>query len=254
MATNQGLPPYAEAWAEIEAALAASETEFASVDEAMARSRRRAVPTEPESGAYDRRAYTAPMAHAVQPTIVSPADYLAFERESEERHEYLDGAIVAMSAGTFNHAVIAGNIAGEMHQALSDRLCWVCPASMRIKIEASERYTYADVAVVCGAPRFEDDRQDTLLNPCALFEVLSPSTESYDRGEKFAHYRTLASLTDYVLVSQKQVLVEHFQRQEDGGWLLRALAPGERLALPSLGCDVAVDRFYLKVFEDRAEG
>jgi Uma2 family endonuclease len=97
---------------------------------------------------------------------------------------------------------------------------------MRIKIEASERYTYADIAVGCGAPRFEDNRRDTLLNPSALFEILSPSTESYDRGEKFAHYRTIPSLTDYVLVSQKQVLVEHFQRQDDGNWLLRALGPG----------------------------
>jgi Uma2 family endonuclease len=119
---------------------------------------------------------------------------------------------------------------------------------MRIKVEASERYTYADVAAVCGTPRFEDDRRDTLVNPTALFEVLSPSTESYDRGEKFAHYRTLESLTDYVLVAQKQVLVEHFQRQPDGGWLLRALGAGERLVLPSLGCEVLVDAFYLKVF------
>jgi Uma2 family endonuclease len=125
---------------------------------------------------------------------------------------------------------------------------------MRIKVEASGRYTYADVVVVCGAPRFEDDRRDSLLNPSALFEVLSPSTESYDRGEKFAHYRTLPSLADYVLVSQKQVLVEHFQRQDDGGWLLRALGPGERLALPSLGCEVAVDALYSKVLDERSEG
>jgi len=193
------------------------------------------------------------MAQAVQPTIVSPADYLTFERASEERHEYIEGQIVLMTGGTFTHAVIEGNIAGELHQALRDRPCWVCPADMRLKIEESERYTYADIAVVCGAPRFEDDRQDTLLNPSALFEVLSPSTESYDRGEKFGQYRTIPSLTDYVLVSQKQVLVEHFQRQGDGSWLLRALGPGERLALPSPGCEVAVDGLYLKVFPDRAE-
>jgi Uma2 family endonuclease len=194
------------------------------------------------------------MAQVVQPAIVSPAEYLAFERGSEERHEYLDGQIVAMTGGTFEHAVIAGNIAGELRQALADRPYWVCPADMRIKVEASGRYTYADVVVVCGAPRFEDDRRDSLLNPSALFEVLSPSTESYDRGEKFAHYRTLPSLADYVLVSQKQVLVEHFQRQDDGGWLLRALGPGERLALPSLGCEVAVDALYSKVLDERSEG
>jgi Uma2 family endonuclease len=194
------------------------------------------------------------MTEALEQTIVSPADYLAFERGSEERHEYIDGQIVAMTGGTFAHAVIAGNVAREIGEALRDRACWVCPADMRVKIEASERYTYADVAVVCGTPRFEDDRQDTLLNPSALFEILSDSTEKFDRGEKFAHYRTIPSLTDYVLVSQKQVLVEHFQRQADGGWLLRALGPGERLALQSLGCEVEVDGFYLKVFEDRGGG
>ena len=193
------------------------------------------------------------MAQAIQPHAISTADYLAFERASEERHEFIDGQIVAMTGGTFEHAVIAGNVAREIGEALNDRPCWVCPADMRIKIEASERYTYADVAVVCGTPRFEDDRRDTLLNPTALFEVLLDSTESYDRGEKFAHYRTLPSLADYVLVSQKQVLIEHFQRQADGGWLLRALGPGERLALPSLGCEVAVDAFYLKVFGDQNE-
>ena len=193
------------------------------------------------------------MAQAIQPRAISAADYLAFERASEERHELIDGQIVAMTGGTFEHAVIAGNVARELGKALRDRPCWVCPADMRIKIEASERYTYADAAVVCGTPRFEGDRRDTLLNPTALFEVLSDSTESYDRGEKFAHYRTLASLADYVMVAQKQVLVEHFQRQPDGGWLLRALGLGERLALPSLGCEVAVDAFYLKVFGDRGE-
>lgn len=189
------------------------------------------------------------MTEVLQHTIVSPADYLAFERASEERHEYIDGQIVAMTGGTFRHSVIAIRIASELSQTLSGRPCWVCSADLRIKIEASERYTYADVAVVCGTPRFEDAREDTLLNPSALFEVLSPSTESYDRGEKFAQYRTISSLTDYVLVSQKQVLVEHFQRQPDGSWLLRALGSSETLRLPSLGCEVPVDGFYLKVFE-----
>jgi Uma2 family endonuclease len=186
--------------------------------------------------------------------LVSPAEYLAFERASEERHELIDGYVVARARSTFEHAVIAGNVAAALGTALRDRPCRVCSVEPRIKIGASERYTYADVTIVCGSPVFEDDLRDTLLNPSVLLEVLSNSTESYDRGEKFAHYRTLASLTDYVLVSQKQVLVEHFQRQADGGWLLRALGPGERLFLSSRGCEVAVDGFYLKVFDDRAKG
>ncbi len=190
------------------------------------------------------------MADPARQHLVSPAEYLAFERAAEERHELIDGHVVAMTGGTFAHTVIAGNVARVLGNALHDLPCWVCPADMRVKIEASERYTYADVTVVCGSPVFEDARTDNLLNPSVLIEVLSDSTESYDRGEKFAHYRTIPSLTDYVLVSQKQVLVEHFQRQDDGGWLLRALGPGEALVLPSLGCEVAVDGFYRKVFAE----
>lgn len=174
------------------------------------------------------------MAHEVQPPIVSPAEYLAFERASNERYELIDGRIVPRAPSTFEHAVIAGNIAAALGAALRDRSCQVCTVDPRIKIEESERYVYADVTVVCGTPRFEDDAQDSLLNPSALFEILSDSTESYDRGEKFAQYRTIPTLTDYVLVSQKQVLIEHFQRQGDGSWLLRAVRSGEPLILPSL--------------------
>lgn len=192
------------------------------------------------------------MADPARQDFFSSAEYLAFERDAEERHELIDGHVVAMTGGTFAHAVIAGNVARTLGNALQQRPCWVCPADMRVKIEASDRYTYADVAVVCGTPVFEDDRRDTLLNPSVLFEVLSDSTESYDRGEKFAHYRTLTSLTDYVLLSQKRVLVEHYRRQDDGAWLLRALGPGDSLALPSIGCEVAVDDFYLKVFDSPA--
>jgi Uma2 family endonuclease len=120
---------------------------------------------------------------------------------------------------------------------------------MRIHLEARNRSTYADVPVVCGPPQLMGEKRDTLLNPTAIFEVLSDSTESYDRGEKFAGYRTLPSLQEYVLVSQKQKLVEHFHRQADGSWLLRVSGPGESVSLPSLGCELAVDEIYFKVFE-----
>ena len=120
---------------------------------------------------------------------------------------------------------------------------------MKIRIEAMNRCTYADVPVVCGSPQFLDEKRDALLNPTAIFEMLSDSTESYDRGEKFAGYRTLPSLQEYVLVSQKQKLVEHFHRQSDGSWLLRVSGAGESVSLPSLGCELAVDEIYLKVFD-----
>ena len=187
------------------------------------------------------------MAEALARPRVSVADYLAFEREAERRHELIDGEIVDMSGGTFAHSVISLNLGAELRTALRERPCTVCSPDLRVK--AGDLYTYADATVVCGTPVFDDRYQDTLLNPIALFEVLSDSTEAYDRGAKFAAYRSIASLQDYVLVSQKAVAVEHFHRRADGAWLLRTLSPGERLALPALGCEIAVDEMYHKAFE-----
>ncbi|HEV7670267.1 MAG TPA: Uma2 family endonuclease [Thermoanaerobaculia bacterium] len=187
------------------------------------------------------------MAEVLAKPRVSVPDYLAFEREAEQRHELINGEIVDMSGGTFADSVISLNLGAELRAALRKRPCTVCSPDLRVK--ASNRYTYADVTVVCGSPVFDDRHRDTLLNPIALFEVLSDSTEAYDRGEKFAAYRSIASLEEYVLVSQKTVAVEHFHRQADGAWLLRTLGPGERLVLPALGCEIAVDEIYLKVFE-----
>ena len=187
------------------------------------------------------------MAEALARPRVSVADYLAFEREAERRHELIDGEIVDMSGGTFAHSVISLNLGAELRTALRERPCTVCSPDLRVK--AGDLYTYADATVVCGTPVFDDRYQDTLLNPIALFEVLSDSTEAYDRGAKFAAYRSIASLQDYVLVSQKAVAAEHFHRQPDGSWLLRTLGPGERLALPALGCEIGVDEMYHKAFE-----
>lgn len=189
------------------------------------------------------------MAQAAVQAKMSPQEYLELERASETKHEYADGEIFAMSGGTFERAQITGNITGELRSALRARPCRICPADMRVKSATTDRYVYPDVALVCGPPRFEDERRDTLLNPTAIFEVLSDSTEAYDRGDKFAHYRTIPSFVDYVLASQKRVQVEHFHRQEDGSWKLVVLGPGDRLVLPSIECELAVDELYLKVFD-----
>lgn len=180
---------------------------------------------------------------------VSALDYLAFEREAPERHELIDGEIVDMAGGTYEHNLISSNLTRRLGNALEGGSCAVLSSDMKVRLEAYDEYSYADATVVCGLPRFEDNHRDTLLNPTALFEVLSDSTEGYDRGEKFARYRTIPSLREYVLVAQKKVQVEHFHRQDDGGWLLRVLGPGDHLALPSLGCEIAVDEIYLKVFD-----
>jgi len=176
-------------------------------------------------------------------------EYLAFERASEQKHEYADGEIFARSGGTREHSLVGQNLAGELRNALLERPGEVHAPDMRVKVVATGRYFYPDVSVVCGRPRFEDETRDTVLNPKLIVEVLSDSTERYDRGEKFENYRALESLQDYVLASQTKPLLEHYHRQPDGTWVFRALGPGERLLLASLGCEIPVDRAYLKVFD-----
>jgi Uma2 family endonuclease len=177
------------------------------------------------------------MAEPAVRTRLTVEEYLAFERTAEERHEYAEGEIFAGS---------------ELRSALRQKSCEVFTSDLRVKIEAANRYTYADVTVVRGPARFEDEKRDSLLNPTAIVEVLSTSTESYDRGEKFALYWFLPSLQEYLLVSQKQPLVEHFRRQTDGSWLLRVFGAEEAVPLPSLGCELSVDEMYFRVFATAA--
>jgi Uma2 family endonuclease len=192
------------------------------------------------------------MGEAVVRAGLTPEEYLALERASEIKHEYADGEIFAMSGGTRAHSLVGGNVLGELRAALSERDCEVHGSDMRIKIAATGRYVYPDASVVCGDALFEDEEEDTLLNPKVIVEVLSKSTEPYDRGDKFENYQSLASLREYVLLSQKKVRVEHYSLQPDSTWILRVLGAGERLALPSIGCEIAVDRLYLKVFKKSA--
>ena len=145
--------------------------------------------------------------------------YLAFERESAEKHEFLDGDIYLMTGASANHNLIVGNIYASLHTQLRQRPCVAYPSDMRLKVSESGLYTYPDISVVCEPPRFEDDRSDTLLNPTVIVEVLSPSTENYDRGKKFQHYRTLDSLQEYVLAAQDSPRLERYLRQSNDQWL-----------------------------------
>ncbi|XXT17920.1 Uma2 family endonuclease [Sorangium sp. So ce429] len=180
-------------------------------------------------------------------TGLSPEEYLALERASEQKHEYANGEIFAMSGCSREHSLLAGSVQRELGNALLERPCEVHTSDMRVKIPSTGRYVYPDASVVCGEPVFEDAEVDTLMNPNVIVEVLSDSSEAYDRGDKFAQYRSVASITDYVLVSQKAVRIEHFHRQPDGRWLLSILGPGAQLALESIGVVIEVDRVYLKV-------
>lgn len=185
---------------------------------------------------------------------LAPAEYLATERASPDRHQYLDGQVFAMAGGSPRHALIAANVVRVLGNALLDGPCQVYTSDLRVKIEATGLYTYPDATVVCGPPELVADGGDTLLNPRVLVEVLSASTESYDRGKKFEHYRTLPSLAEYLLVAQSEVHVEHFERQADGSWRLREYRAGQRLPLPALDCELAVDDFYRKAFGAPGDG
>jgi Uma2 family endonuclease len=187
-------------------------------------------------------------AGAVAKKIWTPAEYLAAERTSSERHEFFDGEIFAMAGASFEHNKIVGNLVGELRSALRHRQCDVTPSDLRVKVPATGLYTYPDVTVLCGDPLFEDDARDTLLNPTVLVEVLSESTEGYDRGKKFRNYRSITTFREYVLVAQDAVSVERYTRGEDGVWSLHESGAGERLVLASIGCEIAVDEIYLKVF------
>lgn len=169
------------------------------------------------------------------------------ERTSEVRHEFYDGEMFAMVGASRDHNLIVTNLIGSLHPQLRDRSGEVYANDMRVQVEPTGLYTYPDLIVVCGEPRFGDERGDVLLNPTVIFEILSESTEAYDRGKKFGHYRTLGSLTDYLLVSQHEPRIEHFSRQE-GGWLMEeAQGLDGVLPLPSLGCKLPLADVYERI-------
>ena len=181
---------------------------------------------------------------------MTEAEYLASERAAQMRHEFHDGRVYAMAGATEAHVLIAANMTGELRSALRDRPCRVYSSDMKVKIESAGLYTYPDVTVACGDRRFVDERKDTLLNPAVVIEVLSESTESYDRGQKFEWYRTVPSITDVLLVSQDRPIVEQYTRQADGTWVLHELRIADTLVIASLDCRVPVAEVYLKVFPE----
>ncbi len=187
------------------------------------------------------------MASVPVPKRYSPAEYLALERKAVFKSEYHDGLITAMAGTSREHNLITINFAREISSQLKDRPCEAYVSDMRVYIDRTGLYTYPDVVVACGEPRFQDDEVDTLLNPTVIVEVLSPTTEVYDRGKKFLHYRRLPSLREYVLVSQDRVLVERFTRQGDEGLLTELNQIDDTLRLGSIDCELPLREIYAKV-------
>jgi|SRR5665213_309900 len=182
-----------------------------------------------------------------QPRL-TPEQYLEIERAAETRSEYYNGRMYAMSGGTHPHAIVIGNLARHLGNALEKGPCVVTTSDMRVRVNKTGLYTYPDIVVVCDPPRYGDGRHDTVLNPTLIVEVLSPSTEAYDRGFKFAQYRALESLREYALVSQSEPLVEIFRRQPSGDWLLSESAGMDAACrFDSAGCTMAVRDIYDKV-------
>jgi len=185
---------------------------------------------------------------------LSPQEYLAIERDSatfekgQGRHEYFAGQMFAMSGASRKHNLISGNIFAKLHAHLAGHPCEAYVNDMRVKVDSSGLYTYPDVIIVCDKPQFEDDEVDTLLNPQIIIEVLSKSTESYDRGKKFEHYRRLPSLDEYLLVSQDEPHIEHFVKQSDAHWLLsEATGLDASIEIPGVDYRLLLADVYAKV-------
>jgi len=186
-------------------------------------------------------------------SLLSRQEYLEQERSTEFRSEYHAGQIFAMAGASRNHNRIVTNISSSLNVQLKPRLCNNYANDMRVGIQGGKRYVYPDIVVTCGREEFEDESQDTLLNPVVIIEVLSATTEAYDRGAKFLYYQTIPSLQEYVLVSQEKRCFEIYRKQADGSWLYRALqSPPIELELQSIVCLLTAAEVYAKVEEENA--
>ena len=182
-------------------------------------------------------------------TIYTPEEYLALERKATFKSEYLNGEILAMSGASLAHTRITADIVTELNNQLRGGECEVISNDMRVKTGPKGAYFYPDIVVFCGEPQVEDNVFDTLLNPILVIEVLSPSTEAFDKGEKFMHYQELASLREYILVSQDRVRVEHYRLTKTQWVQTEFHTPADVLSLVSIDCKLPLQDIYRRVPE-----
>lgn len=182
-------------------------------------------------------------------TMLTPEEYIASERKATLKSEYLNGEILAMSGASLAHARIIADIVTELNTQLRGRDCEVITNDMRVKTGPKGAYFYPDVVAFCGEPQFEDNVFDTLLNPILVIEVLSPSTEAYDRGEKFAHYQELTSLREYILVSQDRIHVEQYRLIKTQWVQTEFNEQGHVIPLVSIGCELRIRDIYRRLPE-----
>jgi Uma2 family endonuclease len=180
--------------------------------------------------------------------FITPDEYLHRERKAEYRSEYFRGEMFAMAGASANHNLIVGNCIQTLGQQLKKKPCRVYPSDLKLRIQATGLYTYPDLSVVCGEPQLESEGGDVLLNPVVLIEVLSDSTEAYDRGKKFEHYRTIPTLKHYVLIAQDRHSIDCFTRREDGTWVLASCQElDENVELDAIECRLDSAEVYDKV-------
>ncbi len=183
-----------------------------------------------------------------QPQLVTPDEYLELERKANYKSEYLCGQIYAMSGGSFAHSTITLNIGSGIHVRLIGTPCQAFSTDAKVRTTPSGLFAYPDVTVVCGKLIYHDEKRDVCINPTLLVEVLSPSTEGYHRGAKWAQYQTIASLQTYVLVAQHEPRVEQYVRQSNNEWLLSTVAGMDgSLYLASIECTLALRDIYDRV-------
>jgi Uma2 family endonuclease len=181
-------------------------------------------------------------------TFLTPEQYLEIERAAEFKSEYVDGEMFAMSGAREGHVRIVTNLVIALGQRLLPRGCGVFSNDLRVRVNRGRLYTYPDLVVVCDQPSFLDDTRDTLLNPSLIVEVLSPSTEAYDRGKKFDHYQRLKSLQAYLLVASDRAHADLFIRQPDDRWVLSPSdGPEAFVEIASLDCRIALAEIYQQV-------
>ncbi|MBK9940649.1 MAG: Uma2 family endonuclease [Kouleothrix sp.] len=181
-----------------------------------------------------------------QPRVrVSVEHYLQHERTSPSKHEYLDGRVFAMAGASEQHNLLVAHVLGILYGQLRKGSCRAYASDLRVRVPSTNFYTYPDVSVVCGSPSFDPLDADTLLNPIVVMEVLSPSTESYDRGKKFEQYRAIPALSEYILISQDRSLIEQYTRQANDRWLLTLYQmPESQLILESINCSLLLADIY----------
>ncbi|MGQ0594909.1 MAG: Uma2 family endonuclease [Gammaproteobacteria bacterium] len=177
------------------------------------------------------------------------AEYLALEASSNVKHEYLDGQIYAMAGGTPEHAALAAAVIGLLFPQLRGSPCRAHDADLRVRVPETGLATYPDVTIVCGPWQRDPDDGNAVTNPTLIVEVLSQSTEDYDRGDKFEHYKTLPSLSEYVLISHRERSIAVWTRDREGPWTCNTVRAGEVARLASIAARLDVDELYEAVAE-----